>query len=218
MPIRRGCVRWRRASRCHADTGPAEVGGSKIADVLPPGTSRYVLAVGTVEPRKDYPGLVRAFSRIAPAHPDVALVIAGADGWGAAEFHRVLDAVPSRERIIQLGYVSDAALDAWLRAATLLAFPSVYEGFGFPPVEAMAQGVPVLATSAGSVPEVVGNGAVLVPPRDVDALAHGLDRLLADPDERATLGERGRRRAARYSWEACGQGLAALYADASAAG
>ena len=195
--------------------GPAS-GGNAPHDSPLPGVTRYVLAVGTVEPRKDYPGLVRAFSRIAAAHRDVALVVAGADGWGAAEFHRAVDDVPFGERIVQLGYVSDADLARLLQSAALLAFPSVYEGFGFPPVEAMAHGVPVVATTAGSIPEVVGDAALLVAPRDVDALAAALDRLLSDEDERASLIERGHRRSQRFSWQACGSGLADLYADAAA--
>ena len=154
---------------------PAEPDGAagrvgSLPAALPAGATRYVLAVGTVEPRKDYPGLVHAFDRIASAHPDTALVIAGVDGWGADAFHRARAAARCRDRIVQLGYVSDDDLGRWLSGAEVLAFPSVYEGFGFPPLEAMAHGVPVVAAAAGSVPEVVGNAAVLVAPRDADAL------------------------------------------------
>jgi glycosyltransferase involved in cell wall biosynthesis len=185
--------------------------------VLPNGTSRYVLAVGTVEPRKDYPGLVRAFGQLSDAYRDVALVIAGAVGWGGRAFHEAIEASPSRDRVVQLGYVDNDDLDHWLTGADVLAFPSVYEGFGFPPLEAMAAGVPVVASTAGAVPEIVGDAAVLVTPRDIDGLAAALTSVLGDADLRAALIDKGRCRAAQFTWQACGAGLAALYTDAAAA-
>lgn len=196
--------------------GPGTGSGSSGASP-PVGARRYILAVGTVEPRKDYPGLVRAFTHVAGAMGDVALVVAGADGWGADAFHDAREASPFRRSIVQLGYVTDDALAQWLAGAAVLAFPSVYEGFGFPPLEAMAQGVPVVATAGGAVPEVVGDAAVLVPPGDCEALAGALTTVLGDDEARAALIERGRRRAGEFTWEACGAGLAGLYTDASSA-
>jgi glycosyltransferase involved in cell wall biosynthesis len=180
---------------------------------LPEGTRRYVLSVGTVEPRKDLPGLVAAFDRLAADHPDVALVVAGPDGWGADAFHRALAAARHASRVVRTGYLSDRELARVLGAAAVLAYPSRYEGFGFPPLEAMAAGVPVVATTAGALPEVVGDGAVLVPVGDRDALAGALDAVLRG-DGVEELVARGRRRAASYSWEACAQGLVDLYRQA----
>jgi glycosyltransferase involved in cell wall biosynthesis len=98
-----------------------------------------------------------------------------------------------------------------LRRAAVLAYPSLYEGFGFPPLQAMAAGVPVVATAAGSVPEVVGDGALLVDPADADALAGALSRVLAGGAEVEELIVRGRRRASEFTWEECAAGLVSLY-------
>ena len=182
---------------------------------LPGDVTRYVVAVGTIEPRKDYPALVRAFTHLAASRQDLALVVIGADGWGARAFHDTVAASAARERIRQLGYVSDDVLAMWVQNAAVLAFPSLYEGFGFPPLEAMSSGVPVVATRAGAVPEVVGDAALLVEPGQVDALAEALERVLDDDAVRADLVSKGRCRAGQFTWEHCGEGLTALYIDAA---
>ena len=124
-------------------------GGSGPGVALPAGCDRYVLAVGTIEPRKDYPLLVRSFDAVAADQPDVALVVVGSDGWGAGAFADAVAASPARARIVRPGYLDDADLATALRGAAVLAYPSRYEGFGFPPLQAMATGVPVVATAAG---------------------------------------------------------------------
>lgn len=184
------------------------------ASCLPPEVDRYVLALGTVEPRKDLPALVRAFDAIAGRRADVSLVVAGPDGWGVDAFDDAAAAAAHRQRIVRLGYVRDSHRDELLRRAAVFAYPSIYEGFGFPPLEAMAVGVPVVATMAGALPEVLGDGAALVPVGDTDALGEMLARLLDDDEERAALIERGRRRVASYTWDACAAGLSGLYHDA----
>jgi len=184
---------------------------------LPAGCDRYVLAIGTVEPRKDYPLLVQAYAAVAAEHPDVALMIVGGDGWGMESFTDALDASPVRSRILRPGYLDGAALAATLRAASVLAYPSRYEGFGFPPLQAMAGGVPVVATAAGAVPEVVGDGAWLVPPGDRDALADRLVNALNGGPEVDALVVRGRERAAEFNWDLCAAGLVDLYRDAARA-
>ncbi|MHB8440131.1 MAG: glycosyltransferase family 4 protein, partial [Acidimicrobiales bacterium] len=184
---------------------------------LPKGAARYVLAVGTVEPRKDYPGLVRAFDAVAADHDDVALVIAGGQGWGSAELTDALTRASHRERVVCTGYVDDAELKAWMGGAAVLVYPSRYEGFGFPPLQAMAAGVPVVTTDAGAVPEIVGDAAVVVPVGDTDALAAGLDAVLDDEMRRQTLIAAGRERAGEFTWETCASGLAALYVSAASA-
>jgi glycosyltransferase involved in cell wall biosynthesis len=188
--------------------------GAELGFPLPEGTSRYVVAIGTVEPRKDYPSLVEAFTSVSRAHPDVALVIAGADGWGADRLAEAIRSSPARDRIVRPGYLDDDALAVTLGRAAALAYPSVYEGFGFPPLQAMAAGVPVVTTSVGSIPEVVGDGAVLVGGGDSQALAEALVHVLAGGADIDALLARGRRRAAEFTWSRCAEGLESLYRDA----
>jgi alpha-1,3-rhamnosyl/mannosyltransferase len=171
-----------------------------------------------VEPRKDYPTLVRAFDALASTHPDVNLVIVGADAWGAAALDAAVSAARHRDRIVRLGWLANAERDALLRSARVFAYPSIYEGFGLPPLEAMASGIPVVATTAGALPEILGPGAALVPVGDADALAAALTSVLDDEATRTALIASGRRRAAEFSWTACAEGLTQLYRDAWASG
>ena len=177
----------------------------------PPVAGPYVLALGTIEPRKDLPSLVRAFDALAPAHPDLSLVVAGPAGWGEDPFA----AARHPDRIRRLGWVDPARRAALLRHAAVYAYPSRYEGFGFPPLEAMAAGVPVVATTAGALPEVLGDGASLVPPNDVEALADAIEQVLVDDAFRQALLDRGARRVAAFDWRRCADGLAELYRRAA---
>lgn len=181
------------------------------------GAGRYILALGTVEPRKDYPGLVRAFDTVADSDPEVRLVIAGGGGWGSDVLADALVAARHGDRVRRLGYVSDENRAALLRDAAVLAYPSVYEGFGFPPLEAMSVEVPVVATRAGSLAEVCADAAILVDVGDTDALADALVAVLDDRDLRADLVAAGRHNVSRFSWEACAASMSALYADVAAA-
>ena len=112
----------------------------------------YVLALGTVEPRKDYPTLVTAFDELAAGLPELQLLIAGADGWGSKALETVLAGLRSRDRVVRLGYVDARTWNRLLRHACVLAYPSIYEGFGLPPLEAMAAGVPVVASDGERSP------------------------------------------------------------------
>lgn len=182
---------------------------------LPRGVTRYVLAVGTAEPRKDLPGLVAAFDLVAAERPGLGLVLAGQEGWGTADLRRAIARAGAAARIVVTGWVDDAALAGLLRGATVLAYPSLYEGFGYPPLQAMSLGTPVVATRTPAVVEVLGDAALLVPPRDADALATAIATVVDAGDTAPTLRARGHARAATYDWEKCAAGLTALYRDAA---
>ena len=166
---------------------------------------RYVLFVGGLEPRKNLVQLVRAF---AASGVEAALVIAGGRvRWFPAEEARVWSEVrrlpePARSRVVMTGYLSDEDKHVLMAGARALAYPSLYEGFGFPVIEAMAAGTPVLTSNVSSLPEVAGGDAVLVDPKDVPAIADGLRRVLEDDELRERLVGPARARAAGFTWEA----------------
>jgi glycosyltransferase involved in cell wall biosynthesis len=173
---------------------------------------RYLLFVGGIEPRKNLPGLVRAFAKL---DPDATLVLAGGPvRWypkATEQLDAAIEALPSsiRGRVVRTGYVSDAEKLALLTGATLFAYPSTYEGFGMPVLEAMACGTPVLTSSVSSLPEVAGEAAVLVDPAKPDAIAGGMDELLMDEDLRNRLAGAGLARAASFTWEKTAKATAA---------
>jgi len=180
------------------------------------GGSRYVLGLGTIEPRKDFPMLVAAFDALAADDADLRLVIAGADGWDAERLTDAIAAAAHRDRIVRTGWVDDERRAALLAGASVLAYPSVYEGFGFPPLEAMAVGTPVVATAVGGIPDTVGDAAHLIPPGDVDALTAGLRDVLRDAELRDTLVAKGRRNLERFSWDRTTDEMVDLYERAAA--
>jgi glycosyltransferase involved in cell wall biosynthesis len=163
--------------------------------------SRYLLYLGTLQPRKNLERLVEAYVRLPGDAP--ALVLAGAKGW---YFERIAAVIAKRglgKRVLLPGYVADDDVPALLTGATALVYPSLYEGFGLPALEAMACGTPVLAADTSSLPEVVGEAGLLVDPLDVDAIATAMQRLLTDGALRAALSRQGRARAKRFSWDRC---------------
>lgn len=173
---------------------------------------RYLLYVGNLEPRKNLPTLVRAFARIAAEH-DLVLVLAGPPGWGYTGLFRLVEALGLEGRVRFPGFVPAEELPLWYNAAVAFVYPSRYEGFGLPPLEAMACGTPVVVSSASSLPEVVGEAAVQVDPDDVDSLAGALLELLTRHELRETYRERGPERARRFSWSRAARETLFLYRE-----
>ena len=181
--------------------------------VHPLAGKKFILALGTVEPRKDFPLLVRAFDAISGEIPDLLLVIAGKDGWGSQSLASAVARVKSRSRIIRLGYVDQPTRQWLLKHAEVFVYPSLYEGFGFPPLEAMSLGTPVVSTNSGALGEVLSQDcAILVEPGDIDGLASGILKVVSNASDAATLASAGLDHASRFSWDKCANGLASLYA------
>jgi len=178
-------------------------------------TRPYVLCVGTLEPRKNLPRLLRAFVAIAGEVPH-QLVLVGPEGWLTGELHATLAEVRLGDRVRLTGFVDDAELGAWYSGADLFAFPSLYEGFGLPPLEAMRCGAPVVTSNVSSLPEVVGGAALTVDPEDVAALAAAMRRVLTDRVLTDDLRARGIERAAEFSWERTARATVGVYRDAVA--
>lgn len=173
---------------------PTKVAAGPLPEGVEPG---FILAVGTIEPRKNYPRLLAAYRRLRerPGAPD--LVIAGRAGWAYGDTLQRISAEPG---VRYLGHVDEPTLSALYESASVLALPSLYEGFGLPLLEAMAHGVPAVVGETGALPELALGAALSVNAEDVDAIASALERLLADESLRNKLGEEGRRRAKGYTW------------------
>jgi len=177
--------------------------------------SPYVLFVGTLEPRKNIVRLVRAYRRLASRGAPHTLVLAGPMGWHHQALMREL-AMEAPGEVVLTGTTSMEDLDALYRGATLMVYPSLYEGFGLPVLEAMARGIPCVASIASSLPEVAGEAALPVDPRSVGALADAMERIINDRDLADRLSKAGRARASRFSWEETARRTLEVYKRAMA--
>jgi glycosyltransferase involved in cell wall biosynthesis len=178
------------------------------AGIRPP----YVAFVGTLEPRKDVPTLVRAFDRVAASQPGLTLVLAGARGWGAGAVDTAVAGATHRDRVRATGYLPEEDLPALLRQAAAVAYPSLEEGFGLPVLEALACGAPVVTTSGTVMEEVAAGAAFLAPPGDDFRLAGALEAAIEGDAERRALGLAV---AARHTWEASAAAHAEAYRSVS---
>jgi glycosyltransferase involved in cell wall biosynthesis len=174
---------------------------------------RVVLYAGNIKPHKNLDRLIAAFGLLKqrPGHEDLKLLIIGDEIRKYPSLRRRVEAAGVRQDVRFFGFVPDQTLAALYRLASVFAFPSLYEGFGLPPLEAMACGTPVVTSNVSSIPEVVGDAAVQVDPYDTAAIAGGLERVLADPALRATLVARGHERVQHFSWERSVRAVHASY-------
>lgn len=190
---------------------PAEVLDVCTRYGLPPG--RFLLYVGVLEPRKNVPMLLHAFAKIAVQFPEVPLVIAGKKGWMYDAIFAELTALGLADRVVFTGYVPEEDLPRLYGGARAFVYPSLYEGFGLPVLEAMQCGAPVITTDISSMPEVAGKAALLVKPDDINGLAEALARVLSDDALAADLKQRGLARAAEFSWESAARETRAVYQE-----
>ncbi len=173
------------------------------------GLGRFVLHVGTLQPRKNIPVLIKAMAQL--ADPELKLILIGGKGWLYDDIFHQVQALGLTERVIFTGYVPDEELPLWYNAAELLVFPSVYEGFGLPVVEAMACGTPVIAADCSSIPEAVGKAGLLFAPDDVETLVKQMTAVLTNTDLQNKLRQQGLAHAQNFSWKRAGRETAEVY-------
>jgi glycosyltransferase involved in cell wall biosynthesis len=175
---------------------------------LPP---RFVLGLGTLQPRKNFITLIEAFADLRFAICDLHLVIVGGKGWLYEGIFATVERLGLEDKVVFPGFVADEALPALYNLADLFVFPSLYEGFGLPPLEAMACGTPVVTSNSSSLPEVVGEAGLMVEATDIETLTEAMRRVLEDSALRARMIAKGLEQARKFTWEKAAAKLLSLY-------
>jgi glycosyltransferase involved in cell wall biosynthesis len=177
----------------------------------------YILSVGTIEPRKNLVRLIQAYHQVRRKFPHLTpkLVHAGMKGWMYQDVLTQVHTLDLEDDVIFLGRVESELLPVLYNGARLFVYPSIYEGFGLPVLEAMACGAPVITSNTSSLPEVAGDAAILVDPYDVTQIAAAMEQMLTDKNQRDTLGQRGLARSAQFTWEATARKTLKVYEDIS---
>ena len=173
---------------------------------------QYVLAVGTLEPRKNLEVALRAFMQLAPPlRKRFPLVLVGMKGWHTSALEQQIAPLVAAGEIRLLGYLPREDLATIIAGASALVYPSIYEGFGLPPLEAMACGVPVITSNVSSLPEVVGDAGIMLAPQDMQGIAEAMEMLLTAPDVREAFARKALARSAGFTWESCVSQTVAAY-------
>lgn len=209
-PQRIAVIPWGCDERFQPEGDPEHFAAVQQRYHLP---AQYLLFVGTLEPRKNLTTLLHAYAmlRAEGCGKELKLVVAGRTGWLYTEIFDSVKTLGLDEEVIFTGFVDDEDLPDLYRGARLFVFPSLYEGFGLPILEAMASGVPVITSATASMPEVAGNAAILVDPHDPEAIAAGMARVLAEDQLSQAMIQKGLARARRFTWDIVAQTTLALY-------
>ncbi|MFA5024587.1 MAG: glycosyltransferase family 1 protein [Patescibacteria group bacterium] len=165
-------------------------------------SGRFILYLGTIEPRKNISGLIQAFNNLKKdaRFKDLKLVLAGAKGWKSRAIYQEREKSPFKNDIIFLGYISQKEKEILYSKGSVFVYPSFYEGFGFPPLEALTYGLPVVCSNVSSLPEVVGEAAILINPFKIEEITRALEMVLVDEKLQSLLQEKGYERAKFFSW------------------
>jgi alpha-1,3-rhamnosyl/mannosyltransferase len=174
--------------------------------------AEYILSVGTLEPRKNLGNLFKAYDLLPNGFKKKwPLVVVGMTGWKEKNIIKEMEILIRKGNLVPLGYLSDDQLATIYAGAKILVYPSLYEGFGMPPLEAMACGIPVISSNRASLPEVVGQAGVMVDPEDINAVSHAIESVLTDSQKHHTMSREGLRQAAKFTWQACAEKTFGVY-------
>lgn len=176
-------------------------------------SENYLLHTGTLNPRKNLEFLIRVFSKVIKDFPSYNLVIAGKKGWYYDGLFKLVDQLDLKRKVIFTGYIPDEDAPALYQGSSLFVFPSLYEGFGLPPLEAMSSGVPVVASNTSSLPEVVGNGGILLSPHDTSAWIKAIKKMLKDESFRKKMNKLAIDQSRKFSWEKCARETLNVYKE-----
>jgi glycosyltransferase involved in cell wall biosynthesis len=177
----------------------------------------YLLFVGAIEPKKNLERVVEAFRIVRERYAqdkELQLVLVGGESWMSDALYRKVSALKRDQQVLLTGFVPDAELPAFYQEAEVFVFPSLYEGFGLPVLEAMSYGTPVVTSNVSSLPEIAGDAAILTDPQQADSISDGIARVLMDRSKREDMKRLGKRQAQKFSWKKCAEETWQVYLDA----